>query len=188
VIPLLGEFIQRYPDILVDINLTDTVVDIAAGQADVAVRLGPLPDSALTSRRLGATHKVIIAAPSYLARRGTPQVPEDLLDHDCIGFNFKRAAPTWPFRKDGHDYSLTIKGHVETNNGDTQGQLAAEGIGIARVCAATVADAIQAGRLVPLLEAFNPGDGEEIHAVFLGGTHTPARVRCFVDYLVERFQ
>ncbi|QBQ11664.1 MULTISPECIES: LysR family transcriptional regulator [unclassified Pseudomonas] len=188
VIPLLGEFIQRYPDILVDINLTDTVVDIAAGQADVAVRLGPLPDSSLTSRRLGATHKVIIAAPSYLARRGTPQVPEDLLDQDCIGFNFKRAAPTWPFRKDGHDYSLTIKGHVETNNGDTQGQLAAEGIGIARVCAETVADAIQAGRLVPLLEAFNPGDGEEIHAVFLGGTHTPARVRCFVDYLVERFQ
>jgi DNA-binding transcriptional LysR family regulator len=188
VIPLLAEFIQRYPDILVDINLTDTVVDIAAGQADVAVRLGPLPDSALTSRRLGATHKVIIASPGYLARRGTPQVPEDLLNHDCIGFNFKRAAPTWPFRKDGHDYSLPIKGHVETNNGDTQGQLAAEGIGIARVCAETVEDAIKAGRLVPLLEAFNPGDGEEIHAVFLGGTHTPARVRCFVDYLVERFK
>lgn len=64
----------------------------------------------------------------------------------------------------------------------------AEGIGIARVCAETVEDAIKAGRLVPLLEAFNPGDGEEIHAVFLGGTHTPARVRCFVDYLVERFK
>jgi DNA-binding transcriptional LysR family regulator len=119
---------------------------------------------------------------------GAPHVPEDLLEHDCIGFNFKRAAPTWPFRKDGHDYSLIIKGSVETNNGDTQGQLAAEGIGIARVCAQTVKDAIQAGRLVPLLEEFNPGDGEEIHAVFLGGPHTPARVRCFIDYLVECFQ
>jgi len=187
-VPLLGAFIERHPGVLVDINLTDTVVDIAAGQADVALRLGTLPDSPLTARALGKTHKVIVASPGYLARRGTPQVPEDLLDHDCINFNFKRAAPDWPFRKDGRDYSLTVKGSVETNNGDTQGQLAAEGIGIARVCAETVEHAISTGELVPLLEAFNPGDGEEIHVVFMGGAHVPARVRCFVDYLVERFR
>jgi DNA-binding transcriptional LysR family regulator len=183
-VPLLGGFIQRHPDILLEVNSTDTVVDIAAGQADVGVRLGPLPDGPLTARKLGETHKVIVASPSYLARRGTPMVPEDLHEHDCIGFNFKRATPTWPFRKEGRDYSLVIKGSVETNNGETQGQLAAEGVGIARVCAETVEDAIQAGQLVPLLEEFNPGDVEEIHAVFVGGAHTPARVRCFVDYLV----
>lgn len=188
VVPLLGEFIRRHPEILVEINLTDSLVDIAAGQADVAVCMGPLPDGPLTARKLGETHKVIVASPSYLARRGTPQVPEDLLKHDCIGFNFKRGAPLWPFRKEGRDYSLPIKGSVETNNGDTQGQLATEGIGIARVCVETVEEFIQTGRLVPLLEAFNPGDGEEIHAVFLGGPHTPVRVRCFIDYLVERFQ
>ncbi|HEX8593855.1 MAG TPA: LysR family transcriptional regulator [Pseudomonas sp.] len=187
-VPLLGAFIQRYPDILVDINLTDTVVDIASGQADVALRLGPLLDSPLTARKLGETRKVIVASPAYLARRGTPLIPEDLLHHDCINFNFKRTGPDWPFRKDGHDYSLIVKGSVETNNGDTQGQLAAEGVGIARVCAETVEQAIIAGQLIPLLEAFNPGDGEEIHVVFLGGPHIPARVRCFVDYLVECFQ
>ena len=114
--------------------------------------------------------------------------PEDLLDHDCINFNFKRTEPDWPFRKDGDDYSLMVKGSVETNNGDTQGQLAAEGVGIARVCAETVEHAIKAGELIPLLKIFNPGDGEEIHVVFLGGTHIPARVRCFVDYLVECFR
>ncbi len=186
VVPLLPEFAQRYPDILLEVISTDAVVDIAAGQADVAVRLGPLPDGSLTARKLAETHKVIVAAPGYLARRGTPAIPEDLHDHDCIGFNFKRAAPTWPFRKDGQDYSLLIKGSVETNNGETQGQLAAEGMGIARVCAETVAQAIDAGELVPLLEEFNPGDGEEVHAVFVGGAHVPARVRCFVDYLVAR--
>ncbi|WP_413732262.1 LysR family transcriptional regulator [Sodalis sp. RH20] len=186
VVPLLRAFMQQYPGILLEIIATDAVVDIAAGQADIAVRLGPLPDGLLTARRLGVTHKVIVASPDYLARRGTPAVPEDLYHHDCIGFNFKRAAPTWPFRKDGRDYSLPITGCVETNNGDTEGQLALEGIGIARVCAETVADAIQAGRLVPILDAFNPGDGEEVHAVFVGGAHTPARVRCFVDYLVGR--
>ena len=186
VVPLLRDFIHSHPGILLEVISTDAVVDIAAGQADVAVRLGPLPDSLLTAHTLGQTHKVIVAAPGYLARRGTPLVPEDLHAHDCIGFNFKRAAPTWPFRKDGRDYALPIKGSVETNNGETQRQLAIEGLGIARVCAETAEDAIQAGQLVALLQEFNPGDGEEVHAVLVGGTHTPARVRCFVDYLVQR--
>jgi len=184
-VPLLGEFIRRYPGIILDVNLTDSIVDIAAGQADVGIRFGPLADGALTARKLGETRKVIVASPEYLARRGTPKVPEDLHDHDCLGFNFKRAAPTWPFRKDGRDFPLTIKGSVEANNGETLGQLAAEGVGITRVGMQTVEDAIQSGQLVPLLEDFNPGEVEEIHAVFVGGTHTPARVRCFIDYLVE---
>lgn len=184
-LPLLKGFTQRHPDILLDINLTDTVVDISAGQADVALRLGPLADAPLKARRLGKTRKVVVASPDYLSARGTPEVPEDLYAHDCIDFNFKRAAPGWPFIKDGQEYALKIRGSVETNNGDTQGQLALEGLGIARVCAEAVQQAIEAGQLVPLLEAFNPGDGEEVHVVFMGGPHLPARVRCFVDYLVE---
>ncbi|KAA3452212.1 LysR family transcriptional regulator [Mesorhizobium sp. SARCC-RB16n] len=184
-VPVLGDFIRRYPDILLDVSLTDTVVDIAGGQADVGVRFGPLSDGALTTRKLGETHKVIVASPNYLSRRGTPKVPEDLLEHDCLGFNFRRAAPTWPFRKNGRDYSLTIKGSVESNNGETLGQLASEGVGITRVGTETVQDQIRSGALVPLLEEFNPGDVEEINAVFVGGSHTPVRVRRFVDYLVE---
>jgi len=74
---------------------------------------------------------------------------------------------------------------VEANNGETLGQLAGEGVGITRVGAETVQDQIRAGALVPLLEEFNPGDVEEINAVFVGGAHLPVRVRCFVDYLVE---
>lgn len=184
-LPLLKDFTHRHPGILVDINLTDTVVDISAGQADVALRLGPLADAPLTARRLGKTRKVIVASPDYLSRRGVPGAPEDLYAHDCIDFNFKRAATGWPFLKDGHEYALKIKGSVETNNGDTQRQLALEGLGVARVCAETVQHAIEAGRLVPLLETFNPGDGEEVHVVFMGGPHLPARVRCFVDYVVK---
>lgn len=187
-VPLLGDFIRRYPGILLDINLTDAVVDIAARRADVGVRFGPLPDGPLTARKLGETRKVIVASPDYLARRGTPKVPEDLHSHDCLRFNFKRASPTWPFRKDGCEYALTIRGSVDANNGETLGQLAAQGVGVTRVGAETVRDAIRTGKLVPLLEEFNPGDVEEINAVFVGGEHTPARVRCFVDYLVERLR
>ncbi len=144
VVPLLRDFMEKFPGILLEVSSTDAVVDIAAGQADVAVRLGPLSDSPLTARKLAETHKVIVASPGYLARRGTPTNPEHLHDHDCIAFNFKRAAPSWPFRKDGRDYALPIKGRIETNNGETEGQLAAEGIGIARVCAETAQAAIDA--------------------------------------------
>ena len=86
-VPVLGDFVRRYPDILLDISLTDTVVDIAGGQADVGIRFGPLPDGLLTARKLGETRKVIVASPDYLSRRGSPQVPEDLLTHDCLEFD-----------------------------------------------------------------------------------------------------
>jgi DNA-binding transcriptional LysR family regulator len=188
VVPLLGDFTARYPHILVDINLTDAVVDIAAGQADVGVRSGPLDDSGLTARKIGETRRVIVASPDYLARRGTPGVPEDLHGHNCLNFNFRRAEPVWPFVRDGQEFRLTVQGGIEANNGETLGQLAADGVGITRVGAFSVADAIAAGRLVPLLEDFNPGDVENTHAVFVGGANTPARVRVFVDFLAERLR
>jgi DNA-binding transcriptional LysR family regulator len=121
VVPLLGEFAALYPHIVVDIALTDTLVDVAGGQADVAIRFGPLADSTLTARKLGETRRVIVAAPSYLAQHGTPQVPEDLYRFNCLNFNFRRVEPVWPFRRDGRDYALTVKGNIEANNGETWG-------------------------------------------------------------------
>ena len=188
IVPLLGDFARRYPHILVDISLTDAVVDVAAGQADVAIRFGPLADSALTARRLGENGRSVVASPRYLQRHGTPEVPEDLLRHNCLNFNFRRAEPVWPFRREGRDYALTVTGTIEANNGETLGQLAADGVGIARVGNFGVVDDVAAGRLVPLLEAFNPGDVEPIHAVFVGGATMPARVRVFVDYLADHLR
>jgi len=186
IVPVLGEFVRLYPHILVDVSLSDALVDVAAGQADVAIRFGPLVDSALTARKLGETRRVIVASPDYLARHGTPQAPEDLHGHNCLNFNFRRTEPIWPFRRDGRDYSLSVRGNIEANNGETLGQLAAAGVGVTRVGAFSVVEELAAGKLVPLLEAFNPGDVEAIHAVFVGGTNMPARVRVFVDFLAER--
>jgi DNA-binding transcriptional LysR family regulator len=186
VVPLLGEFVRLHPHILVDIALTDELVDVAGGQADVAVRFGPLADSMLTARKIGETGRVIVASPDYLARHGTPRSPEDLHEHNCLNFNFRRVEPTWPFRRGGQDFSLCVKGDIEANNGDTLGQLAVHGVGITRVGAFSVATEIANGQLVPLLEEFNPGDVEQIHAVFVGGANVPARVRVFVDFLAAR--
>jgi DNA-binding transcriptional LysR family regulator len=188
VVPLLGKFAALYPGILIDMALTDTLIDVVAGQADVAIRFGPLPDSTLTARKLGETGRVIVASPEYLATHGTPEKPEDLHGHNCLNFNFRRAEPVWPFRREGQDFTLLVKGSIEANNGETLGQLAALGVGIARVGRFSVTDDIAAGRLLPLLEDFNPGDVEQIHAVFVGGPNTPARVRAFVDFLAANLR
>jgi len=185
IVPLLGEFARLYPHILVDLSLSDTLVDIAAGQADVAIRFGPLADSPLRARKLGESARVIVASPAYLEKHGAPKTPEDLHDHNCLNFNFRRAEPVWPFRVDGRDYALGVKGNIEANNGETLGQLAADGVGITRVGRFSVVAEIASGRLIPLLEEFNPGDIETINAVFAGGPNTPARVRVFVDFLVQ---
>lgn len=188
VVPLLREFLDRYPDILVDISLTDATIDLVEERADVAIRIGPLADSNLVARRLGDSGRTIVAAPAYLARHGTPQSPEDLLRHNCIAFNFRRAEPAWPFRRDGRDVDLAVTGNVAANNGETVAQLAREGVGIARVGTFHVAEDIAAGRLVALLEQWNPGDREPINALFVGGTIMPARVRVFIDYLAEKLR
>lgn len=188
VVPLLPEFAARYPHILVDISLTDTITDILGGEADVAVRFGKLPDSNLTARKLGEVKRVVTASPDYLARFGTPTRPEDLLSHNCLHYNFLRAETSWPFLVNGAVEWLPIRGNIEANSGETLGQLAMLGMGIVRLGEFLVDPEIQAGRLIPILQDFNPGDAEEVNAVFVGGSNTPARVRAFVDFLAERFR
>lgn len=185
VVPLLKRFATLYPHIQLDMSLTDALVDVAAGDADVAIRVGALTSSSLTARKIGSTRRVVVASPDYLSRHGTPQVPEDLRDHNCLNFTFRRDRPQWPFRRDGRNYALPVSGNVDANNGDTVGQLAALGMGVARVGAFAVAPEIARGELVPILEQFNPGDVEDVHAIFAGGSSTPARVRVFVDFLVK---
>lgn len=185
-VPLVKEFLQRYPDITIEIDVTDQISDVSAGHVDVAIRFGKLPDSTLNARRLGETGRVVLASPEYLAKAGVPQTPSDLEQHNCLDFNFRRLEPGWPFRENGHNYMLPVSGNIIANNGETLVELALQGIGITRVGSFHVQEEIANGQLVPLLEAFNPQDKEAIHAVFIGGTNIPARIRVFVDYLVEK--
>ena len=187
IVPLLKAFTRDHPLIVIDINLSDERVDVAQGQADVAVRSGPLPDSLLMARRLGDNGRTIVASPDYLAERGMPRAPEDLAQHNCLNFNFRRAEPVWPFRIDGVTEVMTVHGSIEANSGETLLQLALDGVGIARVGNFAIGRAIAERRLVPLLERFNPGDREVFHAIFVGGANMPARTRLFVDYLAEHY-
>jgi len=186
-LPLLPGFMRRHPGVQVDVALTDTVVDLLEERADVAIRVGPLRESRLLARKLGESPMVVVAAPSYLGEHGTPQTPHDLAHHNMLGFCFTKQIEGWPFR-DGKGGVISIHpvGNALVSDGEAMQRLVVAGLGLARLTRFHVQADIDAGRLVPVLEAYNPGDLEAVHAVFVGhGGQLPARVRAFLDYLVE---
>lgn len=183
--PAIADFATLNPNLTIELNLTDDIVNLVAEKTDIAIRMGNLPDSSLVARKLGESRRVVCASPDYLARRGTPMSAAELEWHDCLTFNFRRARPSWPFLLDGREISQPVKGSILVNNGETLKQMALAGAGIARIGLFHVADDIAAGRLVPLLEKFNPGDLELVHAVYVGGGPLPHRVRAFIEYLIN---
>lgn len=183
--PMIPAFIARHPGVRIDLSFTDDVVDLLSARADIAIRMGALPDSTLVARKLGQSRRVVCAAPAYLQRKGMPQSPADLEHHDCLGFNFRRAGRGWPFVEEGRELYQPVSGSVLVNNGETLRQLALAGAGIARLGQFHVANDLKSGALVPVLERFNPGDVELIHAVYIGGGQVPPRVRVFIDYMVK---
>jgi len=186
-LPLLPDFAKRYPDIKVEVVLTDLVVDLLEERADVAIRVGLMRESRLLARKLGESRMVVVASPGYLAGRGTPKTPEDLADHNLLRFGFAKWENGWPFRSGGETIAVMPSGNALVSDGEAMQHLAVAGMGLARLARFHVEADIKAGRLVPVLDAFNPGDIEPIHAVFVGhGGRLPARVRAFLDYLVER--
>lgn len=185
-LPLAPEFLERHPDVTLDIVLTDEVIDILEQRTDVAVRAGPLTSSNLMARKLGGTRMVIVGAPRYLTRRGMPATPEELLAHNRLGANYMRAQAGWPLRYQNEDIVLPVTGNAQASDGEALHRLALAGLGLARLAAFQVRDDIATGRLVPVLEACNPGDVEEVHAVYVGqGGYLPLRVRAFLDFLAE---
>jgi DNA-binding transcriptional LysR family regulator len=188
-LPLVPAFLDAHPDITLDIVLTDQVVDLLEQRTDVAIRSGPLKDSQLVARKLGDAGMVIVGAPAYLARHGTPGTPADLRAHNRLGFGFARAVNGWPLLEGGRRIDVPVEGNALVSDGETLRQLAVAGVGLARVAAFQVRDEVAAGRLVVLLDAFNPGDTEPVNALYLGqGGHLPARVRALLDFLVQRLQ
>ncbi|MGH8846969.1 MAG: LysR substrate-binding domain-containing protein [Polaromonas sp.] len=184
-LPLVPAFQARFPEVTLDISLTDRVVDLLDERADVAIRWGALASSQLVARRLGDTAQVIVGSPAYLARHGMPDTVEALERHQRLGYTYRRNVPYWPLRVDGQMQQLPISGPARASDGEALRHLALAGAGLARLSVFHVQADIAAGRLVPVAEQLNPGEREPIHAVFVGkGGRLPARVRVFLDFLV----
>jgi DNA-binding transcriptional LysR family regulator len=186
-IPLIPKFLELNPEISIDLSLTDRVVDLLEERADLAIRAGPLAESSLVARKLGQSRMVVVAAPDYLARHGMPLVPVDLHRHAVLGFCFARHVEGWYFTgPEGEKISIMPSSPTLVSDGESMRLMALAGGGIARHALWHIGPDIAAGRLVPLLEEFNLDDDEPVHAVYVGqGKHLPARVRAFLDFLVE---
>jgi len=186
--PLLPGFWEAYPKVVVDLSLSDDIVDMYLDRTDIAFRVGRLPDSALVARKIGVSRRKIVGSPGYFARWGIPRTPDDLARHNCLGFNFRRAAPVWPLRDGGRIVERMLSGTLLANNGETVGRMALAGVGLGRLGDFHVRDHIARGELVEVLADSAIADTEEIHALYRGTQNLPQRVRVFLDHMVPRLQ
>ncbi len=190
VLPLLEAFRARYPEVTVQVVLTDRIVDIDAGEADLAVRVrvGPLPDSDLKVRRLMASPRILVAAPTYLKRAGTPKHPSELEAYTCLRLRTSDRDAPWLFLDHHAPLEISPHGSIVVDSGESLVQLAIAGFGIAQVGRFHVADQLASGALVAVLDDYRSPECEIIQAVFAGRTSAPGRVRVFVDFLAENLR
>jgi len=184
VAPAASDFARQWPDLEVDLDLSDRIVDLVEDGYDLAVRVGRLAPSSLVARRLAPTRTIVCASADYLTRKGRPEKPSDLERHDCLRYTYQ-SSDAWIFRGAGGEEVVRVKGPFRANNGEALAAAACAGLGIAFLPDFIVGSQLASGELVPLLEAF-VDDGAAVYAVYPARRHLAAKVRAFVDLLVER--
>jgi len=132
---------------------------------------------------------VIVGSPGYFARHGVPKTPNELAQHNCLDFSYARAVKSWPLSEKGVQRTIPPSGNVQASDGDALRTLALNNVGLVRLASFIVKDDIAANRLVPILEKFNPGDIDDLHAVYLGqGGLLPIRIRVFLEFLAQHIK
>jgi len=182
IVPYIAEFRRLYPQIQLELNSDDLIIDLLEQSTDIAIRIGALADSTLHARSLGCTPLHILASPDYLKQYGTPTTVAELADHTLLGFTQTETLNHWPLRHVEGDRWL-IEPSVAASSGETLRQLALEGQGICCLSNFMTVEDINAGRLVPVLEAFNSGYRQPIHAVFYRNSQLALRIQCFLDFI-----
>jgi DNA-binding transcriptional LysR family regulator len=191
IVPALPRFFAEYPDITLDVTLTDEKADLVALGIDVAVWLGNLEDSSLIARRLSPSKRVLCASPGYLERNGNPAHPHELASHNCIVYRAKHYDNRWRFKKNGETIEVPVSGNLETENGAVLFTSALNGLGLIIVQESTVREALAKGDLVAVLadhEVSPTVDDTALYAVHPGSRHTSPKTRAFIDFLVGLFR
>lgn len=182
------EFASAYPDITIDINLDDAMVDMVEEGYDVAIRISRLTDSALIAKKLSDFRLVLCATPEFIETHGAPKSPNDLGDLPCIvDTNLMRRA-NWRFLDDeGQEISVPVRGNIEVNSPEVARRAALAGLGMTLVPEFSIENELKSGALISLLEDRIPSGGG-IYAVYPHRRHVPGKVRVFVDFLAEWFK
>ncbi|WP_071846594.1 LysR family transcriptional regulator [Tatumella saanichensis] len=184
IVPLLGEFMRRYPQIEPELATDDLPIDLLEQQADIAIRMGALADSGIHARILGYSPLRLFASPDYLRRYGMPSDSRQLGEHRTLGFTRPQVHNFWPVRDEQQQF-IQINPAIRASSGETIQQLAIAGQGIARLSDFASATAVAQGLLVPVLTAETRPMLLPVHAVWYHHAGLAGRVRCFIDYLQQ---
>jgi DNA-binding transcriptional LysR family regulator len=185
--PLLVEFSQRYPKVEVALTVADRMVDLIAEQIDVAIRVAHLEDSSLVARKLTDTSRVLVAAPDYLARRGVPREPNDLLQHDCLLYsNGARVFDEWGFARDGATTIVQVHGRIQIDDGLALVAAAKAGGGLILIDNLMVAEELARGELVPVLREYKFRPGQPIYLVYPARSWLAHKTKVLIEFLQER--
>jgi DNA-binding transcriptional LysR family regulator len=190
ILPAIPRFLESYPDLTLDLSLTDERLDLVSNGIDIAVWLGELQDSSLIARRLNASKRVICASPDYLDKHGMPVEPSDLEQHNCLVFKASHYRNIWTFAKDGERIEVPVRGNLRSDSGPVLLAQAISGLGLVLLQEFSVRPAIQEGKLVRVLEDYlvSPRDEDgDLFAVYPHSRGLSRNSKAFVDFLVELF-
>jgi DNA-binding transcriptional LysR family regulator len=183
--PMLGELLHQFPELSLDLALTNRFVDLIEEGMDLAIRIGQLADSRLIARRLCTNHRVLVASPSYIERWGMPEHPEDLARHQCVLFNgFPRPAE-WKLVGPNGLTTVAVAGRVATNNVETLTAAAKQGLGVTVGATMSVGPALLSGELVRVLSGYE-FEPTAVFAVYTSARQLSTKIRAAVDFLVEK--
>ena len=181
--PVLPKFLERYPQLRVDMNLDDRKIDVIEGGFDVSIRISDMEDSSLVARRIGPCHHVIVASPAYLKRYGVPHTPQDLEHHNVITYQYQDSASEWEFRLPGEKPTMvSVSGSIQMNNSLALREALLNDAGITRTPTFVVGRDIQAGSLQPVLTNYTLPE-VSIYVVFAQRKHLSPKVRAFVEFM-----
>ena len=185
VAPLLAEFLATYPEVSVDLHLSDAMVDLIGEGFDAAIRIAILPDSSLVVRRLCEVLPYLVGSPAYLNKHGRPKHPLQLAEHRCIGYSYTVTNDTWRFTKNGQSASVRPSGPLRVNNGDAMMPALIAGTGLGVLPEFILRDALAAGQLERLLPEWSLPLGA-VYWVTPPGGPRPKRLEVLADFLVEK--
>ena len=185
--PALTAFLERYPEVAVDLVLDDREINLVQDGFDVGVRIAALRESSLIARRLAPSRALICAAPAYLAAHGSPARPEELTHHACLLYSYQTDPGIWVLRGPTGERRVRVSGRLRANNGEALREAAVDGFGLVLLPSFLIAREVGHGLLTPVLRDWTVSNPAGIHAIYPAGRNLSPKVRVFVDFLAERF-
>ena len=187
IVPRLARFLGRYPEVSIDLAMSDGFVDLVEQGIDLAIRVGAITDQSLVARKIGMVRRLTVASPTYLRAKGAPRTPEDLKRHDCIVYTRLATGSRWHFESKDGPLAVTVSGRYRVDNSEAVREGVLAGLGIAVIPAFAFSDEIERGAVKVLLKAYEP-QLLPLNAVYASRRYVPLRVRAMIDYLAHELE